>query len=356
MSNTYVVIMAGGIGSRFWPYSRAEKPKQFLDILGTGRSLIQMTFDRFLNLCPAENIFVITNKHYKGLVEEQLPELSNDQILLEPIGRNTAAAVAYPAFKIKQKDPEGVMIVAPSDHIVMKEKVFKDNLKLAVKGASKDNKLITLGIVPSRPETGYGYIQYHSSPLKKIKRVKTFTEKPELEMAQKFIESGDFVWNAGIFIWSIASITNAFHKYLEDIAVIFEDGKDFYYTENEQKFIDKAYTQCISISIDYGIMEKADNVFMVKGKFTWSDLGSWDSLHELKPKDANNNVVDGNALLYDSKNCYVKGPIDQLIVAQDLDGYLITHSDNVILICKKDAEKKFREFLNDAKQKGSEFA
>lgn len=356
MPNNYVVIMAGGIGSRFWPYSRAEKPKQFLDVLGTGRSLIQMTYDRFLNVCPSENIFVITNQRYEALVQEQLPELSKDQILLEPIGRNTAAAVAYPAFKIKQKDPEGVMIVAPSDHVVFKEKIFSDNIGTAVKAASGGKKLITLGIVPTRPETGYGYIQYHSSPLKKVKRVKTFTEKPELEMAKKFIDSGDFVWNAGIFIWSIEAITNAFEKYLEDIGEIFKEGASKYYTEQEQAFIDQAYTQCKSISIDYGIMEKAEDVFMVKGKFDWSDLGSWDSLHDIKDKDENGNVVDAKAILYGTTNSYVKGPDDTLIVAQDLDGYLVTKSDNVILICKKDAEKKFREFLNDAKDKGEEFS
>lgn len=356
MAQNYVVIMAGGIGSRFWPYSRANKPKQFLDVLGTGRSLIQMTYDRFLNICPSENIYVITNKSYKGLVSEQLPDLSDDQILLEPIGRNTSAAVAYPAYKIKQRDPEGVMIVAPSDHIVFKEKIFKDNINTAVKAAKGSNKLITLGIVPTRPETGYGYIQYHSSPLKKVKRVKTFTEKPELEMAKQFVDSGDFVWNAGIFIWSIDAITKAFEKYLQDIAEIFKEGEAVYYTDQEQAFIDKAYTQCKSISIDYGVMEKAEDVFMVKGKFDWSDLGSWDSLHEIRDKDEQGNVVDGNAILYDTKNSYIKGPDDTLIVAQDLDGYLVTKSGNVILICKKDAEKKFREFLNDAKDKGQEFS
>jgi len=356
MPNNYVVIMAGGIGSRFWPYSRAERPKQFLDVLGTGRSLIQMTYDRFLNITESENIFVITNKRYKSLVKEQLPDLSDDQILLEPIGRNTSAAVAYPAYKIKQKDPEGIMIVAPSDHIVFKEKVFKDNITTAVKAAKGSEKLITLGIVPSRPETGYGYIQYHSSPLKKVKKVKTFTEKPQLELAQKFIDSGDFVWNAGIFIWSIKSITAAFERHLEDIAEVFKEGAEFYYTEKEQDFIDQAYAQCKSISIDYGIMEKADDVYMVKGKFDWSDLGSWDSLHDIKEKDSNGNVVDGNALLYDTKNSYIKAPDDLLIVAQELDGYLVTKSDNVILICKKDAEKKFRDFLSDAKEKGDEFS
>lgn len=356
MAQNYVVIMAGGIGSRFWPYSRADKPKQFLDVLGTGRSLIQMTYDRFLNICPSDNIYVITNKRYYDLVKEQLPALSDDQILLEPIGRNTAAAVAYPAFKIKQKDPEGVMIVAPSDHVVFKENIFEENISIAVDAAKGSEKLITLGIVPTRPETGYGYIQYHTDTAEDVSKVKTFTEKPELGLAQKFIESGDFVWNAGIFIWSIESITAAFQKHLEDIAVIFEEGKEVYYTEAEQDFIDAAYSQCKSISIDYGIMEKANDVYMVKGKFDWSDLGSWDSLHEAKDKDKDNNVIDAKAVLYDSKNCYVKGPDDTLIVAQDLDGYLITKSGNVVLICKKDAEKKFREFLNDAIEKGEEFS
>lgn len=356
MEHNYVVIMAGGIGSRFWPYSRAERPKQFLDVLGTGRSLLQMTYDRFIAICPIENFYVITNQRYYILVKEQLPDLTDDQILLEPIGRNTAAAVAYPAFKIKKKDPKGLMIVAPSDHVVFKENLFVDNLKTALKAAKGSDKLITLGIVPSRPETGYGYIQYHSSPLKKVKKVKTFTEKPELELAQKFIESGDFVWNAGIFIWSIAAITDAFHQYLTDMAVIFEEGNDSYYTAEEQRFIDAAYAQCKSVSIDYAIMEKAENVYMVKGKFDWSDLGSWDSLHEIREKDGQGNVIDGNAILYDSNNCFVKGPKDLLIVAQDLEGYLITKSDNVLLICKKDAEKKFREFLADAKNKGEEFS
>lgn len=355
MANNYVVIMAGGIGSRFWPYSRADKPKQFLDILGTGRSLIQMTFDRFLNIVPSDNIYVVTNKRYKSLVQEQLPELADDQILLEPIGRNTSAAVAYPAFKIQQRDPEGVMIVAPSDHVIFRDNIFEDNIKTALKAATDSEKLITLGIVPTRPETGYGYIQYHSSPLKKVKKVKTFTEKPELELALKFVDSGDFVWNAGIFIWSIDTITKAFHTYLKDMAVIFEEGSSAYYTDQEAKFIDAAYAQCKSVSIDFGIMEKASDVYMVKGEFNWSDLGSWDSLHDMQEKDDNDNVVDANALLYDSENCIIKGPKETLIVVQDLDGYLVTQSDNVILICKKDAEKKFREFLNDAKGKGEQF-
>lgn len=355
MNHNYVVIMAGGIGSRFWPYSRAEKPKQFLDVLGTGRSLLQMTYDRFLNVCEPSNFFIVTNKRYYDLVKEQLPELSDDQILLEPIGRNTAPAIAYPAYKIKQRDPKAVMIVAPSDHVVFKEKVFEENIGTAVKAAKNSEKLITLGIVPSRPETGYGYIQYHPSRLKKVKRVKTFTEKPELELAKKFVDSGDFVWNAGIFIWSIETIIKAFERHLQDIAVIFDEGAEHYYTEGEQEFIDKAYTQCKSISIDYGVMEKAEDVFMVKGKFDWSDLGSWDSLHEIRDKDENANVIDGNAILYNTRNSFVKGPQDTLIVAQDLDGYLVTKSDNVILICKKDAEKKFREFLNDAKARGTEF-
>ena len=347
--------MAGGIGSRFWPYSRAEKPKQFLDVLATGRSLLQMTYERFLPICPKEQFFVVTNRDYYSLVKEQLPELKDDQILLEPIGRNTAPAIAYPAYKIRQKDSKAVMIVAPSDHVVFKEKIFVENINTALKAAAGSKKLITLGIVPNRPETGYGYIQYHSNPLKKVKKVKTFTEKPALELAKKFMDSGDFVWNAGIFIWSVDTIIEALEKYLPDTAHIFEEGKDQYFTSSEQAFVDKAYSQCKNISIDYGVMEKASEVYMVKGKFDWSDLGSWNSLHEIQDKDQHGNVIHANALLYNSRNCYIKGPSNTLIVAQDLDGYLITQSDNVILVCKKDAEKKFREFLNDAKARGKEF-
>lgn len=349
--NIYVVIMAGGIGSRFWPYSRNDRPKQFLDVLGIGSSLLQMTYDRFLPICPKENIIVVTNEAYAGLVQEQLPELTKDQVLLEPTRRNTAPCIAYACYKIHKKDPAACIIIAPSDHAIFKEALFEQTIMSAVNSALEADKLITLGIKPNRPETGYGYIQYHQDTLDPIKKVKTFTEKPQLDLAKKFLESGDFVWNAGIFIWNAHSIVEAFHKYMPDTAEIFEEGYNFYYTEKEDNFVKKAYSQCKNVSIDYGIMEKADNVFVVLGDFGWSDLGSWNSLHEIKEKDESINVVDANALVYESTNCIIKGPKETLVVVQGLDGYLVAACENVVLICKKDEEQKFREFSSDVKSK-----
>ncbi|CAN5355294.1 mannose-1-phosphate guanylyltransferase [soil metagenome] len=347
----FVVIMAGGIGSRFWPYSRNDHPKQFLDVLGIGNSLLQMTYERFLPLCPKENILVVTNEAYAGLVHEQLPEIKKDQVLLEPTRRNTAPCIAYACYKIYKKDPDSCIIIAPSDHAIFKEALFEQTIMNAVNSALENDKLITLGIKPNRPETGYGYIQYHQDTLDPIKKVKTFTEKPQLDLARKFLESGDFVWNAGIFIWNSNSIIQAFNKYMPDTAEIFEEGYNFYYTEKEDAFIKKAYSQCKNVSIDYGIMEKADNVYVVLGDFGWSDLGSWNSLHEIKEKDESLNVIDANALVYESTNCIIKGPKDTLVVLQGLEGYLVAACDNVVLICKKDEEQKFREFTSDVKSK-----
>lgn len=349
--NTYVVIMAGGIGSRFWPYSRNEHPKQFLDVLGIGSTLLQMTYHRFLNICPQENILVVTNDSYNDLVREQLPELEKDQILLEPIRRNTAPCIAYACYKIHKKNRDASIVIAPSDHAIFKEALFEQSIKEAVSAASNSDRLITLGIKPNRPETGYGYIQYHQDTLDPIKKVKTFTEKPQLDLAKKFLESGDFVWNAGIFIWSAEAIIKAFSRHMSDTAEIFEEGNTIYFSEREPDFIKKAYSQCKNVSIDYGIMEKADNVFVILGDFGWSDLGSWNALHEIKPKDESQNVIDANALLYDTNNCIIKGPSDTLLVVQGLEGYLVAACDNVVLICKKDEEHKFREFTSDVKSK-----
>lgn len=349
--NYYVVIMAGGIGSRFWPYSRNEHPKQFLDVLGIGSTLLQMTYQRFLRLCPKENIIIVTNEAYASLVKEQLPELSKDQILLEPIRRNTAPCIAYACYKIYKKNKEANIVIAPSDHAIFKESLFEEAIKSALAAASGSDKLITLGIKPNRPETGYGYIQYHQDTLEPIKKVKTFTEKPQLDLARKFIESGDFVWNAGIFIWSAQAIIQSFNKYMTETAEIFEEGMSCYFTDQEDDFIKKAYSQCKNVSIDYGIMEKAENVFVVLGDFGWSDLGSWNSLHEIKEKDESLNVVDANALMYDTNNCIIKGPKEKLVVVQGLEGYLVAVCENVVLICKKDEEQKFREFTSDVKSK-----
>lgn len=354
--NWYVVIMAGGIGSRFWPYSRNSYPKQFLDVLNTGQSLLQMTVQRFKTICPPENIYIVTNKDYEGLVKEQLPQLQNNQILSEPVKRNTAPCVAFAAYKIREKNPNATMVVAPSDHAIFHETEFVSSIRKALTEAEQGDKLITLGIKPNRPETGYGYIQYIENSGEELKKVKTFTEKPQLELAQKFLESGDFVWNAGIFIWRADSIIQAFEEYLPEQAEIFEEGRSQYYTEREEAFIRKAYSQCKNISIDYGIMEKAGNVYVMLADFGWSDLGSWNSLHEIREKDANNNAIDANVLLFDTTESIVKGDHDKLIVVQGLEGYLVAQCEDVTLICKKDDEQRFREYVSEVKsKKGDKF-
>jgi mannose-1-phosphate guanylyltransferase len=350
----YIVIMAGGIGTRFWPYSRNHHPKQFLDILGVGRSLLQMTYDRFITQVTPDKVYIVTSTQYAALVKEQLPALTDDQILCEPDRRNTAPCIAYAAYKIRQKDPEAVMVVTPADHTIFREDLFYKSVNIAVQAASSEDKLITIGIKPTRPETGYGYIQYHEEDAGDVKRVKTFTEKPELELAKKFIESGEFVWNAGIFVWSIKSIIKAFEQHQPDISELFEEGTDKFYTEEESAFITTTYSLCKSISVDYGIMEAAKNVHVVLGDFVWSDVGSWSSLHEMREKDENQNVVEANALLYNCKDNYVKAKKNKVVILQDLEGYLVADFDDVLLICKKDQDMKFREFYSDAKSKKGE--
>ncbi len=355
--SNYVIIMAGGIGSRFWPYSRNNYPKQFLDVMGVGRSLLQLTFDRFTKICSKENIYIVSNEKYSDLIREQLPGLADYQILLEPDRRNTAPCIAYAAYKIAQRDPKANMVVTPADHVIFKEDVFEDTINQALAESQKSDKLITIGIKPTRPETGYGYIQYIHESDSIIKKVKTFTEKPQLELAKTFLESGDFVWNAGIFIWRADTIIRSFEKYLPDIAELFSSMSEAYFSDREKSSIENAYAVTKSISIDYGVMEKADNVYVVEGNFGWSDLGSWGSLHDIREKnDGDNNVIDGNVLTYDSKNCLVMGEKERLVVIQGLDGYLVADCEDVLLICKKDDEKQFRSFVNDVKnEKGEKY-
>lgn len=348
--NFYVVLMAGGVGVRFWPYSRNSRPKQFLDVLGTGKTLIQSTFERFLALCPAENIFVVTHEEHAALVKEQLPQLDPGQILSEPMRKNTAACIAYASYKIQQLDPEAVIVVTPADHLILKEDAFLDIIRKAADQARADEKLITLGIKPTRPETGYGYIQYHTEK-SFAKKVKTFTEKPELSLAKKFLESGDFVWNAGIFIWSVKAIVKAIQLHLPEMAEVFEEIKPRLGTADEKAAISAAYPQCKSTSIDYGVMEKASNVFVCLGDFSWSDLGSWASIHDISGKDQDNNVIRANALTYETRNCMIKGSDNKLIVVQGLNGYLVGEFDNVIIVCEKDKEEQFRRFVSDVKTK-----
>ncbi|MDQ3193207.1 MAG: mannose-1-phosphate guanylyltransferase [Bacteroidota bacterium] len=355
MENTYCVIMAGGIGSRFWPMSRTVHPKQFLDILGTGRTLLQQTYDRFLNLCPKENIYVVTNDDYTDLVKQQLPDLNDDQILSEPARKNTAPCAAYASYKIGSINPNASIIIAPSDHLITKEDTFVKAIKSCVIKTREEDCLVTLGIKPTRPDTGYGYIQFHELEWKydeRLKKVKTFTEKPNLEMAKFFIESGDFLWNSGIFIWNFKSFENALEKHLPETALIFKDGMDKYNTPAEKAFIEQAYGQCPSISIDYAIMEKADNVYVRASAIGWSDLGTWGSLYANTKKDKNRNAVVGkNVMLYDTSHCIVNVPKDKLVVIQGLENYIVVESDNILLICKKDDEQQIKTFVNEIKIK-----
>ncbi len=349
--DTYVVIMAGGVGSRFWPYSRNYRPKQFLDVLDTGYSLIQLTNNRFKNICPQENVYVVTNDSYVDLVKEHLPDLSDHQILSEPVGKNTAPCIAYASYKIAARNKNANIIVTPSDHTVFKEREFEEVISTAVASAATSDRIITIGIKPNKPETGYGYIQFLPDSDDHVKKVKTFTEKPDLELAKKFIESGDFVWNAGIFIWNVNTIQSAFEKFLPDIAELFAQGESYFFSPQEPTFIKEVYYQCKNISIDYAVMEKASNVYVVRADFGWSDIGSWATLHDMKKKDEHNNVFEATVLAYDTKNCIVKGPKDKLIIVQGLDGYLVADIDNVLVICEKNNEQQFRNFSADIKAK-----
>ncbi|MCW0483872.1 mannose-1-phosphate guanylyltransferase [Gaoshiqia sediminis] len=361
MQNNYCVIMAGGIGSRFWPLSKTSMPKQFLDILGTGRTFIQMTFDRLKKLCPAENFLVVTSVDYKDLVLAQLPELAESQVLLEPLRRNTAPCIAYACNKIKAENPDANVIVAPSDHLILKEEEFLSQVRMGLEFVTEKDALLTLGITPNRPETGYGYIQidnkFDFKSLDNLYKVKTFTEKPNLEMAQIFLESGEFFWNSGIFIWSMKSIMSAFDLHLPDVAELFKKGEKLYGTADEVHFINKTYSECQNISIDYGVMEKADNVYVLCADFGWSDLGTWGSLYENKEKDSDANSVSGeNVLLYNSKNCIVNMPNEKIAVLQGLDGYIVVESDGTLLVCRKEDEQQIRQFVNDVKLlKGNRF-
>ena len=353
-NNNYALIMAGGVGSRFWPVSRTTYPKQFLDVLGTGKTLIQNTFDRFKKILPVENIFILTNESYFDLVKEQLPELTDNQIIGEPIMRNTAPCIAYGCYKIKQLNPDALVVVAPSDHLILETDNFINTINDALNNAALNNCLITLGIKPSRPDTGYGYIQYGNHTLTdNLHQVKTFTEKPSLEIAQSFLDSGDFLWNSGIFIWNVNAIIEAFDRYLPDMSDIFRDGKDFYNSENEKEFIQNAFQKCPNISIDYGIMEKADNVYVMPSEFGWSDLGTWASVYELADKDYVGNAVinSDKVIMYNSSNCMVNLPSDKLVVLNGLHDFIIVESNNTLMICPKEQEQAVKQVVADIKQK-----
>jgi len=356
----YCVIMAGGVGARFWPMSTSLRPKQFIDILGIGRSLLQMTYDRFAPVCLPENIYIVTNEIYRDQTLEQLPELRPEQVLCEPARRNTAPCIAYANHVIQQRNPNAVIVVAPSDHIIINEDMFASNVLAAMQVANQHDWLITLGIQPGRPDTGYGYIQFLEEKEQKpagLKKVKTFTEKPNLELAQTFIKSGDFLWNAGIFIWSLKSINRAFENYLPEVNELFKEGAGLYGTSAENEFIRKTYAVCRNISIDYGIMEKADNVYVMPVDFGWSDLGTWGSLYEIRQKDENRNTIIGNNVMtYDTQGCVVNMPKDKLVVLQGLTDYIVVEEDGHLIICKRQDEQQIRQFVNDIKvEKGEKY-
>tara|TARA_B100001142_G_C14341277_1_gene657984 strand:- start:2397 stop:3473 length:1077 start_codon:yes stop_codon:yes gene_type:complete len=352
--NNYAVIMAGGIGSRFWPMSKPTFPKQFLDILGTGETLIQQTFNRLKKVCPTENILIVTNTDYKYLCVEQLPEITDSNILCEPAMRNTAPCVAYAAFKIQNMNKDANMIIAASDHVILKEDKFVKVAKDCLAVVAKSDVLLTLGITPTRPDTGYGYIQFTSDKIEeheKIRKVKTFTEKPDQELALNFLDSGDFLWNSGMFIWSAKSITLAYRKQLRDMYDIFEEGKQFYNTSEEAEFIERIFPGCKNISIDYGIMEKSDNVYVYPANFGWSDLGTWGSLYTHLDLDTNSNAIQGSkVLVYDSSDNIVKVPDEKLVVMQGMNGYIVVENEGVLLICKKEDEQKIKQFVADVRK------
>lgn len=354
--------MAGGIGSRFWPLSRTKKPKQFLDILGTGRTLLQQTFDRFARIIPKENILIVTNEEYRDIILDQLPDIKPEQILLEPMRRNTAPCIAYANYRIREIEPEANIVVAPSDHLILKENDFLNVVQRGLDFVSSNEALLTLGIQPGRPETGYGYIQISGDKdsvvvNESLRKVKTFTEKPDLKMATLFLESGDFYWNSGIFFWSLPSITKAFENHLPDVDALFNEGAGVYGSSQETEFIAKTYPKCKNISIDYGIMEKADNVHVLCADFGWSDLGTWGSLYEMSPKDEYENSVQGKGVFsYDTANCLINLPNNKLAVIQGLENYIIVDSDNILLICRKEDEQKIKNYVNDVKlEKGEEY-
>lgn len=351
--NNYCVIMAGGVGSRFWPMSKTKKPKQFIDVLGTGKTLLQQTFSRFEKICPTENIYIVTSDIYNDVVKEQLPQITQNQILLEPDRRNTAPCVAYANYKILKQNPDAKIVVAPSDHLILNESEFIKIIEQSFNFVAKNDALLTLGIKPNRPDTGYGYIQIDkkTKPDNGVNKVKTFTEKPNLEMATFFVNSGEFYWNSGIFIWSLKSIIKAFDEKLPEVNNLFKDGINIYDTPDEQNFILKTYTSCKNISIDYGIMEKSDNVYVLPSDFGWSDLGTWGSLYTHMNLDNNKNAIKGrqNVLTYDVKNSIIHSSGDRLIVLQGLDDYIVVDTNETLLICKKQDEQKIKQIVNDIK-------
>ncbi len=354
-SHRYCVIMCGGIGSRFWPYSRTDLPKQFIDFLGTGRTLLQMSYDRIVSIVPKENIIVVTNARYASLVKEQLPELSEKHILCEPARRNTAPCIAWAAYHIRAIDPQASIVVSPSDHLITRERLFEESIIKGFEFVESNDALLTLGIKPVRPETGYGYIQVGKEVAPGINKVKTFTEKPNRELAEVFLASGEFFWNSGIFLWRASSIIAALAKYTPELSQTFERGAHVFGTDGEAEFIKENFPGCLNISIDYAVMEKSDNVYVECVTFGWNDLGTWSALYDNSPKNRDGNVTQNcNIMAYNcSGNIFaIKG--EKLVVADSLSGYIIADAGDVLLICPKDKEQSIKDKVTDVRTRFGE--
>ena len=351
--NNHLVIMAGGVGSRFWPMSTVEKPKQFIDVLGVGKSLLQLTVERFGDICKTENVWVVTNKTYIDLVREQLPELPVGNILCEPCRRNTAPCIAYVSWKIKSKDPKANIVVTPSDHIVTNTEEFRRVIKSCLDFTMDSDAIVTLGMKPTRPETGYGYIQadLSSSSLrnKEIFRVYSFREKPDIDTAKQYISKNNYFWNAGIFIWNVSTIVNAFRVYQPSISKVFEGMLPIYGTDKEQAMIDEKFPECKSISVDYAIMEKAEEIFVCPADFGWSDLGTWGSLLVNTKKDLYGNSCIGNEInVFETNNCIIHTTQEKKVIVQGLNGYIVAENDNTLLICQLSEEQRIKQFTGEA--------
>lgn len=342
----HLVIMAGGIGSRFWPMSTPERPKQFIDVLGTGKTLLQMTIERFEGIFPPERIWVVTSQHYRSLVREQLPLIPDDHILLEPCRRNTAPCIAYAVWKIKRRDPDARMVISPADHVVADVETFRRVIREGLAFVSPQGGLLTLGMEPSRPETGYGYIQVkQGSNGTSICEVEAFKEKPDYTTAQAYLNAGGYYWNAGIFLWHVAAIERAFRENLPEVATLFDSLNEIYYTSGEQAAIDRLFPECPNISVDYAIMEHASGIYVYPASFGWSDLGTWGALYEQVGKDAAHNaVVRGDAKMIESSGCIVHLPEGKRIVVQGLQDCIIAEENGVLLICRKSDEQRIKDF------------
>ncbi|MGQ7945385.1 mannose-1-phosphate guanylyltransferase [Flavobacterium sp. WC2509] len=348
--NYYAIIMAGGVGSRFWPVSTSEFPKQFHDMLGAGETLIQKTFSRLSKLIPVENILILTNEKYNSIVLEQLPLVKQEQVLLEPAMRNTAPCILYASLKIQKQNPDAVMVVAPSDHWIEDENAFAANLKQCFDFCGNENALMTLGIQPTFPNTGFGYIEYDKTDVNPVKKVSQFREKPDYETAKSFLQSGNFLWNGGIFIWSVKSITEAFEKSQPEMNALFQKGCESYNTSFEKSFIEENYALAENVSIDYAVMESAKNVYVLPATFDWNDLGTWGSLHEKLDKDINNNsVVNARVLLQNSSNNIISTAVGKQVIVDGLEDYIIVDKDSVLLIYPKSKEQEIKGIISQLK-------